>query len=57
MIPFFMGEELYRAAPQPKSFLPVEGAGHNDVFLVGGPRYWERLKSFLEGLPPATVAQ
>ncbi len=50
VIPYFMGERLYLAAPQPKSFLALEGAGHNDVLPVGGQRYLERLRGFIKGL-------
>ena len=53
VIPFFMGEKLYQAAPEPKSFLPVQGAGHVDSFVVGGERYLERLRKFI-GVAPAT---
>jgi fermentation-respiration switch protein FrsA (DUF1100 family) len=48
VIPFSMGETLYRAAPQPKSFFAVEGAGHNDVFAVGGEQYVRRLRGFID---------
>lgn len=49
VVPFSMGERLYEAAREPKSFFPVEGAGHDDVFLVGGERYLERLRRFVNG--------
>jgi fermentation-respiration switch protein FrsA (DUF1100 family) len=47
LIPFFMGQALYQAAPEPKEFFAVEGAGHNDVFLIGGERYLRQLKVFI----------
>jgi len=47
LIPFFMGEALYQAAPEPKVFFGVEGAGHNDVCAVGGERYLRQLKEFI----------
>lgn len=49
--PFSMGRRLFDAANQPKSFLEVPGAGHNDVYLLGGKPYRERLLSFLESRP------
>lgn len=52
LIPFSMGQELYQAAREPKSFLPVEGAGHTDSFVVGSERYLERLREFI-GVAPA----
>jgi fermentation-respiration switch protein FrsA (DUF1100 family) len=48
VVPFDMGRRLYEAAPKPKSFLPVEGAGHNDLSEVGGQAYYERLREFLD---------
>lgn len=59
MIPFSMGQRLYQAAAEPKSFVPVEGAGHNDVLPVGGEQYLERLRIFVKELsesPAAAVA-
>lgn len=47
-VPFSMGQRLSTAAPEPKSFFPVEGAGHNDVIEIGGDQLLERFKSFLE---------
>lgn len=31
VIPYAQGKALYDAAPEPKSFITVEGAGHNDL--------------------------
>ena len=47
-VPFSMGQQLFAAAPEPKLFFPVEGAGHNDVNEVGGERLLECFKSFIE---------
>ncbi len=47
VIPFSMGQRLFEAAPQPKAFFPVEGAGHDDILDVAGERYLERLQTFL----------
>lgn len=49
VVPFSMGQRLFQAAPEPKYFLAVEGAGHNDVFLSDGVRYLDRLKMFIDG--------
>jgi hypothetical protein len=48
VVPFSMGQRLFRAAPEPKFFFPVEGAGHNDVVEAGGDGLLDRFKSFLE---------
>jgi abhydrolase domain-containing protein 17 len=45
-IPFSHGRRLYEAASNPKQALWVEGAGHNDLALVAGQRYWDALTAF-----------
>ncbi|MEX2530402.1 MAG: alpha/beta hydrolase [Gemmatimonadota bacterium] len=47
LIPFRMGEALHERAPVPKAFYPVAGAGHNDLPLVGGEAYAERVAAFV----------
>lgn len=47
VVPFEMGERLFVAAPEPKRFLRVEGAGHNDVLAVAGEKYLEAMRSVL----------
>src|SRR5262249_5671534 len=49
VIPYRMGRELYDAAPEPKSFWTVEGAGHNDLVETAGDHYCERLAAFYGG--------
>lgn len=44
------GRKLYRAAPEPKRAVWVEGAGHNDLAVVAGRRYVEALRSFARTL-------
>jgi fermentation-respiration switch protein FrsA (DUF1100 family) len=46
IIPFSMGQKLFEAAKAPKHFLPLEKAGHNDTFVVGGKAYFEALARF-----------
>ncbi|MBI4428618.1 MAG: alpha/beta hydrolase [Ignavibacteriales bacterium] len=41
-------EALFAAANEPKRFLSIEGANHNDVWDVGGTRYEKTLVSFLK---------
>ena len=52
LIPFSMGEELYGAAAGPKTFAPLEFAGHNDILLVNVEVYLDALRTFLSTLPP-----
>ncbi|MGH9337791.1 MAG: alpha/beta hydrolase, partial [Vicinamibacteria bacterium] len=49
-VPFEQGEELFRAAREPKTFGPLEEAGHADGFLVGGDSYWSAWIRLLESL-------
>lgn len=46
IVPFSMGEKLFRAAAAPKIFYPVKDAGHNDTFIVGGKPYLEAVSEF-----------
>lgn len=40
------GRTLFRVAPEPKQFLWVDGAGHNDVARIAGETYTIALKRF-----------
>ena len=46
IVPFDHGQRLFEAASSDKVFLEIEG-GHNDGFLVTGPRYREEIDAFL----------
>ena len=48
IVPTRMGEAIYRAAPEPHTWFPVEGAGHNDVHYVGGDDYFDRIACFIQ---------
>ncbi len=50
MIPIEGGREVFDAAGGPKSFHTIEGAGHNDTYLVEGQPYWDALKRFMQDL-------
>jgi abhydrolase domain-containing protein 17 len=50
VIPPAHGRQLYAAAPGLKQAFWVEGAGHNDLGLVAGPRYYEALRDFVRML-------
>jgi fermentation-respiration switch protein FrsA (DUF1100 family) len=50
VIPLRLGQALFAAALEPKSFWLVPGAGHNDIAEVAGARYGERLQSFYKSL-------
>jgi len=46
IVSFSMGQKLFEAAAEPKFFYPVKDAGHNDVFIVGGRKYFEVFAEF-----------
>jgi fermentation-respiration switch protein FrsA (DUF1100 family) len=48
IVPFDQGRRLFEAAQEPKRLFPIEGAGHNDTFFVGGDPYWEAWREFLK---------
>ncbi len=47
LIPLQDGIKLFEAVPEPKELYLVPGAGHNDVSLIGGDQYVQRIASFL----------
>jgi fermentation-respiration switch protein FrsA (DUF1100 family) len=44
LVPFSQGERLFRAAAEPKEFLPLRGQDHNDP---PGPEFYQALRDFL----------
>jgi uncharacterized protein len=47
IIPIEQGRKLYAAAPEPKRLYVVDGAGHNDLTVVGGEPYFAALAEFI----------
>ncbi len=45
VVPFRLGERVFDAAPQPKRFVPVNGAGHNRLILDHAPAILEAVDS------------
>jgi fermentation-respiration switch protein FrsA (DUF1100 family) len=53
IIPIAQGRMVFDAAPEPKEFLAIDGAGHNNVYLKGGLRYRRALADFISrSVPP-----
>jgi fermentation-respiration switch protein FrsA (DUF1100 family) len=50
IIPLRLGRTLFTAAQEPKFFLEIPGAGHNDLVEKAGSRYREKLHEFYERL-------
>jgi fermentation-respiration switch protein FrsA (DUF1100 family) len=49
LIPIALGRQLFEAAPEPKTWLTIEGVGHNDVQT---PEAEHAMLDFLAQLPP-----
>ncbi len=47
VVPYDMGKTLFERAPEPRQMLSVPGAHHSDLWLVGGRRWLDTVKSFL----------
>lgn len=46
LVPFGHGRAVYEAAGASAELYPIDGAGHNDTYQVGGSAYFERLLNF-----------
>ncbi|MFP8876517.1 MAG: alpha/beta fold hydrolase [Myxococcota bacterium] len=51
-VPHALGQRLFEAAPEPKAFETLPGAGHNDTVQRGGRAYLERIRRFLDANAP-----
>lgn len=47
IIPYKLGRTLYDAAAEPKEFYDIQGAGHNDTYIVGGADYFKTWDRFI----------
>ncbi len=47
VIPFELGRKLYEHANEPKSFVRLPGAGHNNIGAVAGDKYRRAIGTFL----------
>lgn len=50
IVPFSHGQKLYETAPEPKYFLPIPQAGHNNVFATAPEQIKEALSQFTQAL-------
>jgi fermentation-respiration switch protein FrsA (DUF1100 family) len=48
IVPVALGRKLFEAAPEPREWLEVPGADHNDLPWVGGAPYLQAIGAFLE---------
>jgi pimeloyl-ACP methyl ester carboxylesterase len=52
IIPIDLGRRAHAALPEPKRWVAVAGAGHNDLLARG--EAWEAIAGLLDDLPPAS---
>jgi fermentation-respiration switch protein FrsA (DUF1100 family) len=50
IIPIRLGRKLYDATPEPKEFVVIPGAGHNDTYWVAGKTYFDKIEAFVGGI-------
>ena len=48
VVPFAQGRRVFEAAPEPKRFVALPDAGHNDTYVSGGDAYWEAWRALLK---------
>jgi fermentation-respiration switch protein FrsA (DUF1100 family) len=47
VIPFFMGEEIFKKLKTRKKFIKIEGRGHNDLTQGDSSTYWNPILEFI----------
>jgi fermentation-respiration switch protein FrsA (DUF1100 family) len=47
IVPIRLGRGLFEVAPNPKEFVVLAGAGHNDTYFMGGQGYFNKIEDFL----------
>ncbi len=47
LISIDLGRQVFDAVKPPKEWYVIQGAGHNDTYLVGGGPYFRRLGEFI----------
>lgn len=55
IVPMELGRRLFKAAPEPKTWLLLPGAGHNDTYDRGGQAYFQTIREFLDHLPSSGI--
>lgn len=54
LVPIAQSRRLYEAAAEPKRFVPIAGADHNDYALAAGDQFIREVTRFLDEAMPAT---
>ncbi len=50
VVPFRQGKKLHSLLPEPKTFIEIENASHNDLEEAGGESYRAGIENFIQGL-------
>ncbi len=50
LVPIEHGRKLYENANEPKEFYTIPGATHNDTYFVGGEKYFNTIRRFVDKL-------
>jgi fermentation-respiration switch protein FrsA (DUF1100 family) len=48
LVPYELGQELFKEANEPKEFFTIQGAHHNDTYDVGGKAYFQTIQQFIK---------
>lgn len=54
VVPFDLGRKLFTISPEPKQFITLPGANHNDTYIVGGDKYWQAIRAFIAHISTQT---
>lgn len=50
LVPIEHGKKLYKDANGPKEFYTIQGANHDDTYIVGGEKYFDAIREFISKL-------
>jgi hypothetical protein len=50
VVPFRQGRKIHKYLPEPKTFLEIQEASHNDLIQKGGRLYKETIQKFIKTL-------
>ena len=48
LVPYELGQKLFKEANEPKEFFTIKGAHHNDTYDVGGKKYFQAIHQFID---------
>lgn len=54
VVPFRLGKKLFEAAREPKKFVAIQGADHNDAYLIDARAFFGAIRDFFEQLQRAS---